>query len=206
MIIFGGRGRGPMRRVPEAGGVATDVIALDASQQETFHALPTFLPDGRHFFYFRAAAPEKRGIFIGSLDVKPADQSRELLVATTFGGVWAPSATGAGGHLFFMRDGTLMAQPFDAGRLKLIGEPVPVAEQVGTFGSNGFFSISANGSLAYRAGGSTANRQLTWFDRQGKQSATAFDPGPYMDLSLSPDGTRAAILRGSRNRCRCLAA
>ena len=198
VIIFGGRGRGPMRRVPEAGGVATDVTALDASQQELFHSLPTFLPDGRHFVYYRAAgAAEKRGIFAGSLDVKPSEQSRERLVANAFGGVWAPSAMGAGGHLFFMRDGTLMAQPFDAGQLKLTGEPVPVAEQVGTVGSNGFFSISANGALAYRAGGSTANRQLTWFDREGKQSATAFDPGPYLDLSLSPDGTRAAILRGS---------
>ena len=52
VIIFGGRGRGPMRRFAEAGGVATDVIALNASQGEIFHALPTFLPDGRHFVYF----------------------------------------------------------------------------------------------------------------------------------------------------------
>ena len=197
VILFGGRGRGPMRQVPEAGGVATDVTALDASQQDVFQSLPTFLPDGRHFVYFRwNGVAEKRGIFAGSLDVKPSDQSRERLVATTFGGVWAPSATGAGGHLFFMRDGTLMAQLFDASRLKLTGQPIPVAEQVGTVGANGFFSISANGSLAYRAGGSTANRQLTWFDRQGKQSATAFDPGPYLDLSLAPDGSRGAILRG----------
>ena len=198
VIIFGGRGRGQMRRVPEAGGVATDVTALNASQGETFHSLPTFLPDGRHFVYFGGnRAAEKRGIFIGSLDVKPAEQSRERLVATNFGGVWAPSAAGAGGHLFFLRDDTLMAQPLDAGRLKLAGEPVPVAEHVGTSGNNGFFSISTNGSLTYRTGSSATNLQLAWFDREGKQSATAFEPGPYGDLSLSPDGTRAAILRGT---------
>ena len=198
VILFGGRGRGPMRQVPEAGGVATDVTALDASQQDIFHSLPTFLPDGRHFVYFHlGGATEKWGIFAGSLDVKPAEQSRERLVATAFGGVWAPSGTGTGGHLFFMRDGTLMAQSFDATRLKLTGQPVPMAEQVGTSGANGFFSISANGALAYRAGGSTANRQLTWLDREGKPSATAFEPGPYAGLSLSPDGTRAAIVRGS---------
>ena len=131
--------------------------------------------------------------------------SREILIATNFGGVWAPSATGAGGHLFFMRDGTLMAQPFDAGHLKLIGEPVPVAEQVGTFGSNGFFSISANGSLAYRTGSSTANRQLIWFDREGKQSATAFDPGPYVICPCRRTG-HALRPEGVFSHWRCLAA
>jgi hypothetical protein len=30
------------------------------------------------------------------------------------------------GYLFFMRQGTLMAQPFDTERLRLKGEPVPV--------------------------------------------------------------------------------
>jgi Tol biopolymer transport system component len=197
VIVFGSRGGAPLRRVPAEGGVATDVTALDPSRQETNHLLPSFLPDGRHFVYFRNSnVVEKRGIFVGSLDVKPSDQSREPLLATTFAGSWAPSAAGARSHLFFLRDDTLMAQPFDADRLKLTGEPVPVAEHVGTVNFNGFFSISANGTLAYRAGGSNANRQLTWFDRQGKQSGTAFEPGPYLDLSLSPDGTRAAILRG----------
>jgi Tol biopolymer transport system component len=199
VIIFGGRGRGPIRRVPEAGGVATEVTAVDASRQEGNHILPTFLPDGRHFVYFRRGAAENTGIFLGSLDAKPAAQSRDRLLATQFGVVWAPSAAGAGGHLFFLRDGTLMAQPFDAGQLKLAGEPVPVAEHVGTLGLNGFFSVSANGALAYRTGESASDRQLAWFDRQGKQSGTAFDPGPYLDLSLSPDGTRAAILRGTGN-------
>jgi Tol biopolymer transport system component len=194
VIIFGSP-TGPLRRVPAEGGVATDLTALDPSRQERQHVQPTFLPDGRHFIYFHPGSPEYSGIYVGSLDVKPADQSRERLVATTFGGAWAPSATGAGGHVFFLRDGTLMAQPFDAGRLKLTGEPVPVAERVGALTYNGFFSISANGTLAYRTG-APANRQLAWFDRQGKQSATAFEPAAYGDLSLSPDGTRAAILRG----------
>jgi Tol biopolymer transport system component len=196
VIIFGGPS-GPIRRVSAEGGVATDVTALDLSRQEPAHTLPTFLPDGRHFVYWRRSRfAEKQGIFLGSLDVKPADQSRDLLVATQFGGVWAPSAAGAGGHLFFLRDSTLMGQPFDAGRLKLTGEPVPVAEHVGALVYNGFFSISENGVLAYRSGASASNLQPAWFDRQGAQSGTAFEPGPYWDFSLSPDGSRAAVLRG----------
>ena len=38
------------------------------------------------------------------------------------------------GHLLFEREGALMAQPFDASRLQLHGEPFPVVQQVGLLG------------------------------------------------------------------------
>ncbi len=41
--------------------------------------------------------------------------------------VYAPQ-----GYLLFLKDRTLMAQPFDARAIKTTGEPVPVAEQIGT--------------------------------------------------------------------------
>ena len=44
--------------------------------------------------------------------------------------------------------------PFDAKRLALAGEPVPVAERVGSFRDSGFFSASDSGVLVYR----TANK------------------------------------------------
>src|SRR5437016_8067863 len=73
------------------------------------------------------------------------------------------------------------------------GEPVPVAEQVGsnTYGT-GFFSASDNGVLIYRTG-SSADRQFTWFDRHGNVVGSAGEPGHYGTLKLSPDGTRAAF-------------
>ena len=73
------------------------------------------------------------------------------------------------GYLLFVREGTLMAQSFDASRLELSGEPLPVAEQVVSdpvFG-DGMFSASVNGVLAYRSSGG-GNSQLMWFDRSGK--------------------------------------
>jgi hypothetical protein len=189
VILFGSFGNGPLRRVSAAGGVASDVTALDTSRGETNHATPTFLPDGRHFVYGRySSSAETDGIFVGSLDLKPQDQSRERLLPNEFGAVYAD------GRLFFMREGTLMAQTFDSTKLDLAGEPVPVAQHVGTRGRGGFFSASANGTLAYRTEGSTENRQPTWFDRQGKTFGTAGEAGPHASLSLSPDGTRAGII------------
>ena len=60
----------------------------------------------------------------------------------------------ASGFLTFVRAGTLMAQPFDAKRLTLSGEAVPIAEQVftGMAVSTGAFSISDTGVLAVRNG------------------------------------------------------
>jgi eukaryotic-like serine/threonine-protein kinase len=40
-----------------------------------------------------------------------------------------------------------VTQTFDAHRLELNGEPVTIAERVGTFREFGFFSVSANGVL-----------------------------------------------------------
>jgi Tol biopolymer transport system component len=38
-----------------------------------------------------------------------------------------------------------------------------------------------------------SDRQLTWYDREGKVKGTAGEPGYYYDLTLSPDGTRLAV-------------
>jgi eukaryotic-like serine/threonine-protein kinase len=187
VIIFGGRGSGPLWKVSQAGGVATAITSVDTSRGESFHALPTFLPDGKHFIYLRNGTADVIGIYPGSLDAKPEEQSKERILASQF------AASYVNGYLFFMRENTLMAQPFDAAKLQLTGEPVPMAEHVATTQSIGVFSVSPSGTLAYRAGVENGNYQLTWFDRQGKLLSTFGQPGPDQDIVLSPDGTRGAV-------------
>jgi hypothetical protein len=100
------------------------------------------------------------------------------------------------GHLLtVVGDGTLLAYPFDAGRLRIMGEPSRVAERVG--GSSTYlasFSASDNGVLAY-AGGLAMSTRLTWFDRQGNARGSATDIGDFVSFRLSPDGTRLALSR-----------
>ena len=189
VIVFGafGGAAGPIRRVSAAGGLPADVTALDKTRGESYHARPAFLPDGKHFLYFRAGAADVMGIYAGSLAVKPAEQSRERILAeTTFGTSYAS------GNLFFMRENTLMVQPFDPGKLQLGGEPVPVAEHVAIIGLGGTFSASAAGVLAWVTGPST-DVQLTWFDRQGKAIGSFGETTSGCCLALSPDGTQAVI-------------
>ena len=73
-------------------------------------------------------------------------------------------------HLLFLRETTLMAQPFDDRALKLAGDPFPVAAQAifgGTIGEVAA-TASANGILAYVAMRPPTG-QLLWLDRAGKE-------------------------------------
>jgi eukaryotic-like serine/threonine-protein kinase len=187
VIVFGGKPNGPLRRVSSAGGIPTDVSVIDSKRGETYHLIPTFLPDGKHFVYTISGSPEVSGVYVGSLDLKPAEQSKERILTTTLGAPYV------GGNIFFLREGTLMAQPFDAGELQLRGEPVPIAEHVGAELSSGFFAVSPTGVLAYRTGAAvTAGLQHAWFDRAGKATGTFGELNNDSGVRLSPDGTRAA--------------
>jgi dipeptidyl aminopeptidase/acylaminoacyl peptidase len=106
----------------------------------------------------------------------------------------------AQGHLLFLREDTLMAQPFDVTRLELRGDAVALAEQVGFVlaggihnGFSGSFTVSETGSLVYWSG--AAGRQLVWRDRSGKTLGTLGAPDATLAAPrLSADG-RVAVFR-----------
>jgi serine/threonine protein kinase len=184
---WGGGSGGPLWRV-SAGGAATAVTEVDLSKGEFFHTWPTFLPDGTHFLYFRSGPPDVEGMYVGSLAVDAANQSRQKVLTTGVPAVFA------NGYVFFLRAGTLMAQPFDVRRLELQGEPVPVAQDVqSTWYLTGMFSVSGSGVLAYRTASPSGTVQLAWVDRQGKTVGTVGPPGTDRQFALSPDGKRAVV-------------
>jgi Tol biopolymer transport system component len=191
VILFGG-GDGVLYQVAAAGGVAKPATALVASRQETGHWYPRFLPDGRHFLYLaRSANPENTGIFVASLDGEPA---RHVLSADS-AALYAPP-----GYLLFARGQTLMAQPFDAGQLRLTGDAFPVAERVALLSQSSsgvaaaIASVSENGVLCYLQA-PTDSTQLAWFDRAGRPLGSLGEPGDYTNPALSPDEKRVAVGR-----------
>ena len=193
-VIVYGAIPGPMRRVSDSGGVPVDLTPAVRGAVVAATGIPSFLPDSRHFLYFLAAAQlDVWGVYVGSIDAKPDQQPAKPLIPARTAARYVQDADGKGGHLFFLRDGTLMAQPFDAGKLSTTGAPVPLAESVGSINSLGWFSASPSGVLAYRTGSSAAGNQLTWFDREGKAVGTFGEPGGYRNPILSPDATRATV-------------
>jgi serine/threonine protein kinase len=194
VIIFG-ETPGVIMRVAANGGPASPLTTLDASKGETQHTFPLFLRDWRHFIYLRTSSQaENSGVYVGSLDVKPGDQDSKRILESSYQPIYVSASNQETDQLLFMRDGMLLAQLFDTNRFELTGEPVAVAEQLGSYRSFGFFSASTNGALVYRTGGG-GRSLLTWFDRQGKVLGTAGEEGIYATPAFSPDRTRAAISR-----------
>ena len=201
VIIFGAGG-GSIFRVSAAGGTATPETALDRSMpdhsvKDTGHYYPTFLPDGKHFLYMRFPPGNvDAGVYVGSLDSKPEQQSKTPLFTTARASVsFAPSANSGKGSVLYWRDNVLYARTFNNSRLTLEGEPRAIADQVGYNLNPAFamFSATAN-TLVYRRGASE-DLELTWLDRSGKALGTIGEAGRYQALRLSQDGTRAATAK-----------
>ncbi len=197
VIIFGDYGSGIKRgimRLSDTGGSATPVTELNAERQETYHSFPVFLPDGRHFLYLISSAiPENAGIYLGSLDSNAEEQGYRKILSSNEGAIYVPSSDSSPAQLLFTSEQTLMAQPFDDQKMKLTGEPISLAKQVGSLLHYGFFSASKTGILVYRSSLGQFS-QLSLFDRRGKHIGAAEGSGTRcLGLSLSPDGTRAAV-------------
>jgi len=104
-----------------------------------------------------------------------------------------PRRPGEPGYLLFVRSASLLAQAFDAGHLRLSGEPVPIAPNVIYYGPvlSANFSVSANGVLAYQAGFPDA--ELKWYNRRGDEMEKSGRPLPlWGQVRLSRDGKRVA--------------
>lgn len=198
VILFGSRGGEGIQRVSGAGGTPVPLTAVDSARGEISHAFPSLLPDGRHFLYYRQSArPGVAGIYLRSVDKSPGEQDTQPLTATNYGPYILVNAA-SGTRLLFMREQTLLSQAFDTSRRVLSGEPVAIAEGLGSSGSLGFFTASDE-VLVTRSGPAAAPNafQPTWIDRTGRTLTTVGEPGrfgagPYA-LALSPDGRLAAV-------------
>lgn len=190
---------GVVKRMPGAGGTVTTLTALDPARQEIAHYNPRLLSDGRHFLYLRRSlAEEHGGVYVGSIDARPEEQNLTRLIADAAMAVYVPSSENPRtGHVLFNREGTVLAQRFDAGALQLTGAEIPVAQRVaieGGLSRAAIFSASANGILAYREAEFQAGTPV-WVNREGVESAALVD-APLPEASqvrLSPDGTRLAV-------------
>ncbi len=187
-IIFSSL-RSGLWQVADGGGTPSPLTSLEASQ-DVGHGSPGLLPDGRHFVYLRITGrSEDTGVYLGSLDA-PAERPSTRLVATVNPPVFAPSADPRIGYILYLREGTLMAQRFDAERFAIEGDPVPLVEELtptpGPPGPRPF--SAAGGVLAYRTAPSGGLSQLTWFDWHGKPLGPLGPPAVHGGVDLSRDG------------------
>jgi len=193
LILFGGYD-GPLLKVRAAGGEPEAATTLDASRKQSSHRFPTFLPDGRHFLY--SALPAKSGmfdIFVGSLG--GGDPVFVGTMETT--PVYAHP-----GWLVSTRHGVLSAQRLDPTTFTLGGEPVSLGDEPTfvldpalSYTATRAASVTADGTLAYFSAPSM-NTAARWIDAKGTITGTLDVPAArYSDVSLSPDGSKAVLVR-----------
>jgi Tol biopolymer transport system component len=185
VILFSPNLASPLLQIPAGGGTAKPATSKDERRRDRIHMGPSFLPDGRHFLFW--AGPADPGVYIGSLDSKDVN----LVLHTDSAATYSPL-----GYLLFMRETTLMAQPFDTARMSKTGDPMPVAEQVSRSISQAGFSISNDGVLVFRSAGA-GQTELVWVDRTGRRIAVVAPPGSYGNVALSPDENHVAFNRNS---------
>lgn len=186
IIIFAPDYRTNLVQVSAQGGEPTPVVLkFDDGVGELRY--PYFLPDGRHFIFRRA----NRGTWIGSLD---QPEPKPLFADAT------PCIYALPGWLIFIRNDALVAQAFDAEKLVVSGEPIPIISGQANETGNRRFSVSDNGVLVW-LGAWQRNYQLVWFDREGKQTGVIDAPIKVrigQDPHISPDG-KSVVLKRDQN-------
>ncbi|MEP6944750.1 MAG: hypothetical protein ABJA02_02450, partial [Acidobacteriota bacterium] len=198
VIIFAPDYRAPITQVSAKGGEPQTIKIQSENVENERHNNPIFMPDGRHYLFRRqvedpkaAGGLQRMGIWAGSLDSPEGKQ----ILPDDANFVYTPE-----GWVVFVRNDTLVAQAFDAAKLQVSGEPIPIISgQPNAPGNNRRFSISDNGVLVWQ-GLWEREYQLTWFDRDGKQTGVVGVPTKVFvgqDPHISPDGKRLLVKRGS---------
>ena len=187
VIIYAPATVGPLMRISASGGqpvAATRLVAGAGS-----HRWPQFLPDNRHFIFFLALVPpDARGTFVASLD----DPAATRVLAAETAAVYSSA-----GALLFVRQNVLQAVAFDETRRLVVGEPVPIAEDVGnpTGAFRGGVLCRWQRSRASIAVGRSPAAHVDGSPGERARAAGPEDDASLAHPQLSPDGRRVLVGR-----------
>jgi serine/threonine-protein kinase len=177
--------------VPAGGGEPAVLTKPDVGQGEQDHVFPSVLPGGEAVLFTTTFLGQPGNTQIAVFDQRTR-QTRTLIR----GGGQAQYVES--GHVVYAVDGTLRAVRFDPERLEVLGDPVPVADDVMTLPTGAAnFDVSRDGSLLL-VSGTVGNlgvtpRSLVWVNRQGQEESIDAPQRAYAVARLSPDGTEAAL-------------
>jgi serine/threonine-protein kinase len=187
---------GAVFQISSKGGESRAVTKIDEAKKERTHRWPQVLPGGEAVLFTVGSVDKPDDYDNSNIEaVVLATGERKLIIQGASVARYVPS-----GHLVFARDGALHGVAFDIKTLTVTGKPVPVLVGVAGDKTTGavHFSISNDGTLAYLPGSSSsAQRRLTWVEKNGSQTPVNMPGGQFNDVRISPDGSRVALLQGS---------
>ena len=199
IIVYSPKLSSALWKVAASGGEPVPATILDRARGDSGHNFPQFLPDGRHFlFYAHSSDPQRSGPHIGSLDNPKKIDDIPQLWGNAFQAVYAPSVNASRGHLIYVRDRSLVAQPFDTRTLLLEGEPQPILsrDSFNAASSPGFLNLTTSVTGTLLDGGAEhARNELVWRKRDGSLIEVAGEESDYITPSISPDASRIAVTK-----------
>jgi serine/threonine-protein kinase len=178
-------------RVPAGGGDLQVLTRPDSTQHEVDHQFPFVLPGSRAVLFTILSSDGSTSV--AALDIKTGQRKLVLREAS--------QAEYAGGYLTYVAGGTLRAVRFDLDHLDVVGDPVPVTDEVlvstpaRALGAANFV-VSRTGTLLYvptQFAGQIEGRSLVWVDRAGRQDLLSVPSRPYVTARLSPDDSQIAL-------------
>jgi Tol biopolymer transport system component len=187
-ILFAPRIAGALQRVSDGGGTPEDATPGRKNDKQFTNRNPYFLPDGKHFLFIQRSGNDAVGsVYAGTLDGGGPTQILPV----------GSNVAYSNGVLFYLKDGTLIGQPFDAAGLRFTGKPVPIAESIEYYNPRdaGYFSVAQN-VLVYRQA-VLDNRELVWLDATGKELDHWGEPAPFSGGSFSPASHLAVLYRAN---------
>jgi serine/threonine protein kinase len=173
--------------VPEQGGTARQLVALDAGRHEVLQSDPIILPGGRNVL-FSSVTTDAGTERIESVSV---DGSHRAVIMEHAGTPqWSST-----GHLLFGRDGALWAVSFDPDKVTVLGKAVPIipAGVIWTVPSGGLgFHLSSTGTLVFVPSDFDYKRVVS-VGQDGSEVALKLPPNRYGHPRISPDGRRLLV-------------
>jgi Tol biopolymer transport system component len=182
-ILFWDGPNSSIYAVSASGGAVREVTRPAATTRETGHRWPAALPDGEHFLYTAAFAGSSRSsVFAGSLRDPGL---RRLVLDDSEGAQFVPPD-----RLVFIRGHRLYQQRFDTRFFRIVGEPLPVSDDVHVLpGGIPTFAVAPT-VLVWRRIPEPTNTKLTWYDRLGKVEGSIGISMKINNPVLSRDGQR----------------
>ncbi len=192
-IIYAASLGSGLLRIPSSGGTPEALTHPDGAAAGYAHAFPQALPGGRSVLFHIAG--QTRGGAVLSLD---SGRWEMVLPSTTT--LWGPSifdsSGGSTGRLLFIDQAAgIRAAPFDAAHPARTSADTSVLADVYwdvELETRGWLAVSKTGAAVY-APGNPAKSSLVWVDKDGTAESLSADQGAYREVTLSPDGTKAAV-------------
>ncbi len=180
-IVFCDPGTYSIRRVSQAGGESSE---LTHPGKDGAQFAPWFLSDGKRFLYIGYEEAGSSTVRLARLD----GSDDEVLVPTDI------QPLVYDGRLYYGRGTTLLARGFDEATGKLSPEEAKIVAEGVDDNPGGQFTIAA-GLLVFLPRTEREGWRVTIYDRGGQPVDRIDADGFLDDLTLSPDGRLAAVMK-----------